>query len=167
MRIEELGREHRGAFLEFIADLRTHDPATLAAWFDRPWDELGFNRYLVECAAERRDWRPKAKQISTTRYLVIDDDGIAGFGLLRFPLTAEVEATGGNAIFVVPPARRGRGLGALVLNRTLLEAARAGLARARLTCPAADARARRCIEANGGLDADLTGDRAAYWIRLR
>lgn len=164
MQFEELSTTHAAPFLKFVADLRDFDRATFDHYFQREWSPEEFKTYVRECAAERLDWRPKARQVSRTRYLMTDDQGVAGFAVLQFPLGDQVEA---NFQFIVPPSRRGRGFGTLTLNHLLFEGARAGLARALVACATANTVARTCIERNRGqLDQEVNGQ-AFYWLRLR
>ena len=167
MTFAELGAEHAAAFLVFAEELRRLDRGTFDLWFHREWNDLTFAAYLRECETERRDWRPKAKQISTTRYVLSDAEGVIGVGILRFPLTPAVESSGGNVVVITAPSRRRRGLGTALMNHTLREAARAGLARARVSCPADDAAARGCILKNQGESTGVRDGRDEFWIRLR
>lgn len=166
MRFEELNEDHRAAFLDFVADMHRGDPDAFAAWFGAaPRDDLAFKRFAREASAERLDWRPKARQTSRTRYLLFDDAGAAvGLGVLQFPLGPAAED---NFQFVVAPSHRGRGFGALTLNKLLFEGARAGLARARVSCAADDPAAVRCITLNRGELIEKKNGRAAFWIKLR
>jgi len=171
MRFEEIDLTHAPAFLEFVRDVRAHDPPTFAAMLapsqDGDWNDLSFAAFVRNCERERLDWRPKAGRTSITSYVAIDGEDVVGFGRLRFPLTPALEANGGNVVFTVPPARRGRGWGTLTLNRLLFEGARAGLARALVTCAADDEITRRCIERNRGESAGLYRGREKFWIPLR
>ena len=167
MHFEELNASHAAVFLDFVADLKAHDPGTFKRWFDREWSDFTFAQYARECERDRMDWRPKAGQISRTAHLLIDDGVVNGFGLLRFPLTPAIERDGGNLVFIVPPSRRGRGWGVQTLNRLLFVAARAGLARAWVSCAENDAAARRCIKQNRGESTGVEDHRESFWIPLR
>ena len=164
LHFEELDAVHALPFRAFAEDLRANDARSFADLFPDGFDPFGFAAFVRAAQAERLDWRPKARQTSRTRYVLRDAAGLVGFATLQFPLSAQ---TADNFLFVVPPARRGRGFGTLTLNRLLFEGARAGLARARVSCLANDPRARRCIELNRGEIIEDADGRAAYWIRLR
>lgn len=161
MELQELATEHEDAFLRMTREYPDHP------LYGRSWTSLSFRAYLKDCEKQRQDWRPKGGDPSVTRYVLVDGGEICGNGEMRFPLDEEIEASGGNLVFDVPPAKRRQGYGPLVLNRMLFEAVRAGLARVLVTCPAEQAEARKCIELNRGELEGIVGGRARYWIRLR
>ena len=166
--LEELESRHRVSFLVMLSDYAAEDPSTLKALYPGDWHELQFLKFIKECERERMDWRPKAGEISVTRYVLTSSDGaICGNGLLRFPLTEELESSGGNLVFDVPPSKRREGFGALVLNRMLFEAVRAGLARVLVVCAADNPGARKVIEKNRGLLESDSGGLLRYWLNLR
>jgi predicted acetyltransferase len=171
MNLVELAPEHSLAFLSMIADYQERDSQTFERFYQRarPWTAFEFSAFVKECEKERQDWRPKAGKVSRTRYVLLDAEAktILGNSELRFPLTDELDDSGGNLIFDVPPSQRGHNYGAITLNRMLFESVRAGMARLLITCAADNTHARRAIEINRGeLDAEISG-RARYWIRLR
>lgn len=161
MQLEELAPEHEDAFLRMVRGYPDH------ALYGRGWTALTFRAFLKECEKQRQDWRPKGGDPSITRYVLLDDGEICGNGEMRFPLDEDIEASGGNLVFDVPPSKRRQGYGPVVLNRMLFEAVRAGLARVLVTCPAEQVEARKCIELNRGELEGVVAGRARYWIRLR
>ncbi len=164
----ELGPEHEKAFLAMIADYAEKDPENLDTLYGRDWSQLTFRNFVKASEKAKMDWRPKAGKTSVTRYVLVDSEGaICGNGVMRFPLNEKVEATGGNLIFDVPPSRRKEGFGALVLNRMLFEAVRAGMARVLLTCEKSNKGAVRSIELNRGEFESESKGRARYWISFR
>ena len=97
------------------------------------------------------DWRPKAGQISTSRYVLVDDrNELLAIGLMRFPLNQMTETDGGNLSCYVPPALRNRGFGSYCLALLLFEAVRSGLRRALVTCQHSDPIAAKIIIKNRG-----------------
>jgi len=178
MKLEEFNLEHSTAFLAMMEDFLEHDPKTFERYFKRPvqWNPFEFKKYALECEEERMDWRPKAKAVSRTHYVVRENPNtIIGYGLLQFPLTSESENDGGNLFVAIPPKFRGQGNGGFCLSLLLFEAVRAGLRRAFVTCAAEDKAARRVIEKNRGefLDEVKTTHQfgqnelvARYWIHF-
>lgn len=174
MELKELSEQMEDAFVAAAREYRRDDPESYKTFFkvhfgkSEDWDKQGYENLLRNCARDRQDWRPRAGKTSVTRYALMNGpDTVLGWGVLRFPLSEDLERSGGNLLFAVPPSLRGQGFGTLTLNRLLFEAVRAGLARALVSCPAAQAAVRRCIEKNRGeLDLD-DGFVARYWIRFR
>lgn len=168
MRLVELAPEHEAAFLAMVADYRENDTPFFENVYAAVRDAKSFRAFQSAAAKARQDWRPKAGQVSRTRYVLEGDDGVIyGNGVLRFPLDEDVIATGGNLLFDVPPSLRRRNFGAFTLNQLLFEAVRAGLARALVTCAPDNLPARKCIEKNRGTLEEKTAAHAAYWIRFR
>lgn len=164
----EISTEHEKAFLKMIADYEEKDRETLAKLYPGKWSALTFRNFVKTCEKERQDWRPKAGEVSETRYVLIGGDGeICGNGVMRFPLDDEIEASGGNLIFDVPPSKRREGFGALVLNRMLFEAVRAGLARVLVTCEKENIGAVKAIEKNRGTFECESKGRHRFWISFR
>ena len=179
LKLTEISFEHQDSFLEMIADYQSGDPATyeyLYGHLQKPstrWEAKQFQLFVKQCTLSRMDWRPKAKKTSVTHYILLDDDKICANGQMQFPLNEELEIDGGNLRFDVPPSMRGRGFATLVLNAMLFEAARAGLARALVTCEAELPAAIHAIERNRGEFADsvispkTSRKIQRYWIKLR
>jgi len=170
MEIEELNTAHQQAFLAFVRDLELHDPETYQRHFARkkPWSEWEFDVFLKDCANEKLDWRPGARKVSLTRYVLgTPDHAVAAFALLRFPLDAQSERDGGNLEVAVAPALRRQGYGSYTLSRLLFQAVRAGLRRALCTCPESSPAARRVIEKNRGELQTIDSNICRYWIDFR
>jgi predicted acetyltransferase len=180
MKIEELGSEHEAAFLAMIKDFAGGDPESHQAFFARKqaWDGPAFQKFLKECQRQRQDWRPKAKTVSLTHYVMVaaGQPAILGYGRMRFPLDSVSEMDGGNLEVAIPPSRRKAGNGSLCLSLLLFEAVRAGLRRALVTCGSDDAAARKVIERNRGVLQDIVVSPhperknrkiARYWISFR
>jgi len=168
MTIEQLGLEHQDQFLLLIRDFAEKDKATFMKLFgDKSWDSKAYQKFVKDCDKSRMDWRPKAKQVSLTHYVLRDNGVICGYGRLRFPLDEKSEKEGGNLEFYVPPSKRKHGYGTFTLNKMLFEAVRAGLSRALVTCDVNNTAAMKCIEANRGERIDDGGKVARYWIRFR
>jgi predicted acetyltransferase len=164
----ELNASHEKAFLKMVADYQAHDPQVCERLYPGTWSALTFRNFLKACEKARRDWRPKAGQVSETRYVLIDGAGeICGNGVMRFPLDEGIEALGGNLVFDVPPSKRREGFGALVLNRMLFEAVRAGMARVLLTTEPDNAAAIKSIEKNRGTFESDSKGRKRFWISFR
>jgi predicted acetyltransferase len=178
MQLEEIQAEHAKAFLTMMEDFRIGDAKTFEQVFQRKngWNELEFKKYVKECENERMDWRPKAKKISRSHYVIREDpETTIAYGIMQFPLTEETELDGGNLWVAVPPKFRGQGNGSFCLSLLLFEAVRAGLRRALVTCPASDAVSRRMIEKNRGtlldevkspLKSAQNQSIARYWIHF-
>lgn len=170
MKLFELDSEHCDATLRMLNDFRTGPAPILDPSLSEVFSRTHFANFLEQAQTERRDWRPKAKQVSQTRYILLSDrNEVCGLGWLRFPLNPELELSGGNLVFDVPPSKRGQGFGTLTLNGLLFEAVRAGLARALVNCQTDNLAARRCIEKNRGELSLSEGNNtlASYWIRFR
>jgi predicted acetyltransferase len=174
--LEELSEKHESGFLQMLLIYQLKDPVTFATLYDRgvPWSKAEFKKFLKVIAAEKMDWRPKARKTSLTRYVLTGADGvICGNGLMRFPLDSETEINGGNLRFDVPPDQRGKDHAALVLNGMLFEAVRAGMARVLLTCEPRESAVIRAILRNRGELQDTVTDKKTgleinrYWIHLR
>ncbi len=167
-RLEILGLTHEAAFLVSMDDYAANDAETTRANYPGKWTPAEFRKFVQVCEKGRHEWRPKANQISETRYVLIDDRGsICANGVMRFPLSEKIEASGGNLIFDVPPARRRQGFSALVLNRMLFEAVRAGLSRVLLTCAKKNKYAQSAIMKNRAQADGEFGGLLRFWINLR
>lgn len=178
MKLEEINPEHSTAFLAMMEDFQSNDPKTFERYFKRAvdWNVFEFKKFAQECENERMDWRPKAKAVSRTHYVVRENpNSIIGYALMQFPLTPEIENDGGNLFVAIPPKFRGQGNGAFCLSLLLFEAVRAGLRRAFVTCPADNKVARRVIEKNRGEFVDEVKSThkfgqnelvARYWIHF-
>lgn len=136
---------------------------------ESPWGEKEFLSFLRKAEVERYDWRPKAKQISVSRYVLKLDGQIRGYGILRFPIPEDAHPPLGNLEFYVPPSSRGQGFATLTLNRLLFEAVRAGLARALVVAPSNQPAALRAIEHNRGerLKNQDSDEYVSFWISFR
>ncbi len=174
MQISEVGPEHESAFLTMVEDYAKNDPANCAALYQRKWNTKEFAKFVKDCEKQKVDWRPKAKQTSITRYVMLGKSGeILANGVMSFPLDATTEVDGGNLFCDVPPSLRRKGYGSYCLALMLFEAVRAGLRRVLVTCIESDTAARRMIEKNRGVLQDIvesTDPRrkgqsiARYWI---
>lgn len=179
MPLERLSPEHENLFLPMIEDYMENHPDALLHFFGGLKDArpATFRSYVQKSEKEVREWRPKAKQVSITRYVWIDPPGtISGNGLLRFPLTDATELEGGNLEYNIPPQHRRSDAAALTLNGLLFEAVRAGLARALVTCRGDDLGAIQAILRNRGVLWDSHIPTAGpnkgskinrYWINFR
>lgn len=158
--LEELSETHEKAFLQIAGQCRLFD-------IGHPWSQVAFRKLVKDAEKERMDWRPKAGKVSVSRYVMVDrDKNILALGLMRFPLTAETEKSGGNLQVEVPENSRNRGFGSYCLALLLFEAVRAGLRRALVTASAKDPIARRIIEKNRGELIEEPQETARYWIRF-
>lgn len=169
MTLERLTSDHQDAFLSMAEDFKASDPATYHRLFGgKDLSPKTFIAFAKACETERREWRPKADQISVTHYVLKIEGQICGYGRMRFPLEDGDPPTG-NLEFFVPPRCRGQGFGTLTLNRMLFEAVRAGLARALVVCERDNKAAIRCIEHNRGekIDEEPDSDWLRFWIRFR
>lgn len=177
MAFERIGLQHESAFLTMVRDYEKSDPESLIHFFGgiKKWDASRFKKFVGESEKATLDWRPAAKAVSVTRYVLLDEkEGILGNGLMRFPLDEKTEIEGGNLEFSIPPAFRGRDCEAYTLNGLLFEAVRAGMARALVTCCEEDSIRRSAIERNRGLLENIVESKvhpktkiARYWIRFR
>ena len=167
-KLEILDLNHEAAFVANMRDYADNDAETFHAQYFGKWTPAEFRKFVQVCEKKRFEWRPKASQISETRYVLVDDAGtICANGVMRFPLNEKLEASGGNLIFDVPPARRRQGFSALVLNRMLFEAVRAGLSRVLVTCPKASKYAQLAILKNRAETEGESGGMLRFWIKLR
>lgn len=177
MGFERIGLQHEAAFLKMVRDYEKSDPEGLIRFLGgiKKWDAPRFKKFVAESEKATLDWRPGAKAVSLTRYVLVDEkEGILGNGLMRFPLDENTEIDGGNLDFNVPPAFRGRDCEAYTLNGLLFEAVRAGMARALVTCSEEDLIRRSAIERNRGLLENIVESQvypktkiARYWIHFR
>src|SRR5258708_24385295 len=97
MKIEELQAEHESIFLAMIREYDEVDRDFLGYLCSKgkpPANSAAFKKFLKECEKLRMDWRPKAKQVSITNYVLRDPDSggeLAAHGIMRFPLTQQSE----------------------------------------------------------------------------
>lgn len=178
MKLEEINPEHSTAFLSMMEDFRLNDAKTFERYFKRAvdWNPFEFKKFVQACESERMDWRPKAKAVSRTHYVLRENPNtIVAYARMQFPLTLETENDGGNLFVTVPPKFRRQGHGAYSLSLLLFEAVRAGLRRAFVTCAAQDVAARNVIEKNRGQWIDQVNSTrdgaqneliARYWIHF-
>lgn len=177
MRLEEVGLQHMNGFLEMVRDYRENDPENYQKYFGSmpEWDAGAFRAFVERAEEDRLDWRPGPNRVSRTRYLLIDDSGeICGHGVMRFPLDDKHSIEGGNLSFNSPPAKRGGMNEALVLNKMLFEAVRAGMARVLVTCFEDDPVQCTAAEMNRGELEDTVDSISSpgrklrrYWIKFR
>ncbi len=180
-KLEEINLQAKHDFLIAMQDYAEGDCETFRRHYIRSnqWNEAEFRIFVKECEKQRMDWRPSAKCISTTHYILREHDGrVCGIGRMRFPLNAEQQPDRGNLEFDVPPSLRRQDYGTLVLNRMLFEAVRAGLARALVVCTSKNIAAVKIIEKNRGiLESSITpspdieqterDELLRFWIKLR
>ncbi len=116
MRIEELALQHEAAFLAMIEDYRKNDAKGLEILYPKKggWTPAEFQKLVKESQRQRIDWRPPAKKVSVTRYILPDNGALLASGLMRFPLDEDTEIEGGNLFVDVPPLGAARAMGASV-----------------------------------------------------
>ena len=168
--LQEIEETHAAAFAEFLQKVQKTNPLIYAELFSKGalQDAKGFKAFAKVCQKERRDWRPGAKDISTTHYLVFDQHGVVrAYAQMRFPLDETMDASGGNFRLVLA-APDDAAAAIHSINRLLFEAHRAGLARVFLTCAAENPILANAIQLNRGVRAEgETSDRLSFWIHFR
>lgn len=171
MKLEIPTLEHDQAFKNFLEDFKTHDQNAFLRYLKDDIAIDDFRKFVEQCEDDRHDWRPKAGQVATSRYVLrIEPNKIATYSVMRFPLDDSSELDGGNIQVFVAPEMRGKNYGSYALSLMLFEAVRAGLRRVLATAPESELAARRVIEKNRGILHDLvtsplTGEKIArYWI---
>jgi predicted acetyltransferase len=159
--------ERRQAFLAMAQEWRDHGQDRYAPAledFDAYLDQI---RRFEDAAQVPIGWAPG------THFWLEDGVDIVAGVRLRFWLTPELEVEGGHIGYDVRPSARRRGFGGMALRLALLEAARRGLERVRLTVDADNHPSIRIIESCGGtLSGEAVSDESGklvrqYWIDVR
>jgi len=87
---------------------------------------------------------------SSTCWLV-EGKEVVGVSSLRHTLNQDIRWCGGHIGLGVRPSRRGRGLGAELMNLTIQEARKRGIEEIHIHCYKSNPASARIIEANGGV----------------
>jgi predicted acetyltransferase len=99
---------------------------------------------------------------------MVEGDRYLGAIALRHELNDFLLEAGGHIGYSVRPSARGRGLAAWALGEILVDARKAGLDRALVTCNVDNVASARTIERNGGVLEDVRdtelGTLKRYWI---
>ena len=106
-------------------------------------------------------WVPAIQFIS-----VDEENHPLGFLALRLLLNEKLFVEGGHIGYSIRPGERGRGYGQEQLHLGLIEAKRAGLDFALITCDEENEASRRTILANGGVYDNTIQGSERYWIEL-
>ncbi len=84
-------------------------------------------------------------------FWLAEGNEVVGVSNLRHRLTDSLRVEGGHIGYGVRPSARGRGLGTRILELTLAEAAKLGLAKVLLSCAKTNVASSAVIMANGGV----------------
>jgi predicted acetyltransferase len=109
----------------------------------------GMLRRLADCA--RGIGLPRGFVPHSTFWLIENDSDVVGVVNIRHSLTPALRKEGGNIGYGIRPCARSRGLGKLILARSLDEAKRLGSSEVLLTCAKDNIASAQVILANGGV----------------
>ena len=128
-----------------------------------------FLQSLVDASAGKGV--PASRVPGTTFWLLDDNNRIAGMSRLRHRLNDALLIDGGHIGYYIRPSERHKGYGHAVLELTLGEAKKLGLARVLLTADSDNAGSIGVIEGNGGRREDERVDDSGtlygrFWIEL-
>ncbi len=130
--ISELGNEER---YPFVLDF---DASDFTAWLNRI-------RRLARPVGS-----PDAPVPSST-YCLVDGEELVGVSNLRHQLNDQVRHIGGHIGLGIRPSQRGRGLGTVLMARTIDKATAIGLTDLHIHCHANNPASAAMIVANGGV----------------
>ena len=136
-------------------------------------DDFDFASYIVTLRNESCGKNlSKGHVPMTTLWLINDRNEICGLSRLRHYLTPGLEKEGGHIGYVVPPSKRKKGHGTVLLELMLGRVRKFGLDRVLITCDSDNIGSARIIEKNGGvLENEVVSDNSGklvsrYWIKL-
>jgi predicted acetyltransferase len=142
--------EYKEAFLRFLADFETHDPAHAEFYLPAKEDFAAYVGGLLEEEQGinlREGWVP-----CTHQWLFTQDHQIAGVTRLRHRIdTPFLSANGGHIGYDIAPMHRRQGYGHLALQFSLRRASTLGLSRVLLFTAEDNAPSRAVIERAGGM----------------
>ena len=130
--VQELGREER---YPFVLD----------------FDHGDFDALIARLEAMENGQRLPEGSVASSTFWLIEDGDIVGVSNLRHRLNARLRRCGGHIGLGVRPSRRGRGIGAELMRRTLEQGFRRGMDELHIHCYRANPASARIIEANGGM----------------
>ena len=163
MRLVEASVDWKDAFLDYARE--SDDPRYAAALGD-------VVEYVQRILRQSQTETLPPGWVPGTQLWLEDDGRIVAVARLRFWLNADLEHEGGHIGYDVRPSLRRRGYGTRVLELTLVEARRRGIARVLLTTDEDNVGSIRVIERNGGglvgaVTSRVTGKKVLqYWIEL-
>lgn len=97
--------------------------------------------------------------VAATTYWLIDGDEIVGVTNLRHYLNDRIRHAGGHIGLGIRPSYRGKGLGTLLMQLSVVKAAEMGIKQIHVHCHKHNQASARMIKANGGtLDSEIEDD---------
>jgi predicted acetyltransferase len=170
MQLVELNLDMKEPFFDMAHDFRLAGETRYSEVLD---DEFNFASYIVTLRNESCGKNLKEGQVPmTTWWLINEKNEICGLSRLRHYLNPSLEKEGGHIGYVVPPSKRKKGHGTVLLELMLGRAGEFGLDRVLVTCDSDNIGSARIIEKNGGvLENDVVSDNSGklvsrYWIKL-
>jgi predicted acetyltransferase len=105
-------------------------------------------------------------RVHCTFLWIVDGREFLGNLAIRHSLTPYLLEQGGHIGYSVRPSRRREGHASRALALSLPWCRDLGIERVLLTCDVDNEASRRTIEANGGVQEDIRGDKRRFWIDL-
>jgi predicted acetyltransferase len=105
-------------------------------------------------------------RVHCTFLWIVDGPEFLGNLAIRHSLTPYLLEQGGHIGYSVRPSRRREGHASRALALSLPWCRDLGIQRVLLTCDVDNEASRRTIEANGGVQEDIRGDKRRFWIDL-
>lgn len=158
-------RELRQAFLTMQKDFKESKE-------DR-YQNITFGQYLKEAENEEKGINLKPGYCCASIFWLINEKNeILGVSSLRHKLVSTLRRVGGHIGYNVPPSKRKKGYGTLLLKLTLQKAKKMGFKKVLLTCNKDNIGSAKIIQKNGGVFKNEMIDPATgnlkqrYWIKI-
>ena len=167
MKLRRPTLEDKDAILEMIAEFdaaNSYMHGGVGSTWKRAKDYEDWVKFAEQQEAAENlpeGWVPAIQFIS-----VDEENHPLGFLALRLLLNEKLFVEGGHIGYSIRPGERGRGYGQEQLHLGLIEAKRAGLDFALITCDEENEASRRTILANGGVYDNTIQGSERYWIEL-
>ncbi|MCC5879784.1 MAG: GNAT family N-acetyltransferase [Idiomarina sp.] len=146
--------KYEQSYREYIAELGDEERYP----FPLDFDHTDFAELLAKKERFRNGIDLPDGFVASTTYWLVEGDEILGVANLRHQLNERIRHAGGHIGLGVRPAKRGCGLGNLLLKLTLDKAFDSGINPVHIHCHKHNAASARMIIANGGILESEIGD---------
>ncbi len=140
---------HRDTYRAYVAELVARREPFVP--FPLGFPHENFEALLAQLAGCERGVGIPEGFVPHSTFWLTEGGEVLGVSNLRHRLTDSLRIEGGHIGYGIRPSARGRGLGTRILEFTLAEAAKLGIAKALLSCAKSNVASSAVIRANGGV----------------